>query len=199
MVSFPDNPPPSPGFNQVQMGVRNVVAETEQKFNLHRQQHDYGTSKWVGSLKLPVMTQDKARDWKAWVTSMRGSRGSFKISDPAYDGPRGDVSQSGTVVSVPNSLYLLGKGFESNVSSLFKRGDQIEVNDRLKIILESIDSTENGKALISVAPRIRNKNIDGDTINISQPNGKFRLGDNVIQWDEETIITRLDFPIMEVT
>jgi hypothetical protein len=202
MVTFPDTKPPEPGFESAELAIRNVVQETSNSFNMVQRKNAIGNAKWTGSLTLPQMKQDQARKWKAWLTRMRGQRGTFRLGDPGYFGPYGSVNNQGTVKKVPLSndkgYYLDVSGYGAN-KTVFKKGDQFEINNELKICVKDIESSNNGDALLIFMPRLRDTNVTGQSIIYDQPEGEFRLGENLNQWDDRTVISNIDIDVMEVT
>jgi hypothetical protein len=202
MVTFPDTTPPQPGFDSAELAIRNVVQETSNNFNMVQRKNTIGSAKWTGSLTLPQMEQAQAREWKAWLTRMRGQRGTFRLGDPGYFGPYGSVNNKGIVDQVPLAdkygHYLSTSGYESN-KTIFKKGDQFEINNELKICVKDIESSNNGDALLIFMPRLRDTNVTGGSIIYDQPQGEFRLGQNLNQWDDRTVISNIDIDVMEVT
>lgn len=198
-ITFPQNPPPEPGFQQAQIAIRSVVPTSQNNFNFAQSNNNFGANKWTGSLTLPEMRQDQARDWKAWLVSLRGKQGTFKVSDPGYFGPRGAVRNQGTVTSVPQpdkGFYLSADGFQAN-TEIFKFGDQFEINGELKTVVQDIESGDTGSALLVFLPRLHDTNVVGKSIIYDQPQGTFQLDENLIQWEDQTVMSRIDFPITE--
>lgn len=198
-LTWPSAPPPTPGFEQAQIQLRSATAQSNSQFNFGDQRFSHGAMKWQGSLTLPEMTQDDAREWKAWVTGLAGKTGTFKLGDPGYFGPFGDVQNQGTVQFVPQpntGFYLVGEGYQAN-TMIFQRGDMVEVGGELKIIVQDITTTDTGNALLLFMPRLHNTNQRGNNIIHDQPKGTFRLNQNLNRWDDQTIMTQLEFGISE--
>lgn len=192
------NPPISPNFKQVQMSIRSVVAQNNEVLSFRTNKKSFGYSKWVGSFVLPDMTEDQAREWKAWLTKI-GAQGVFYVGDPDYFGPDGNVSHAGVVQQTTDDRsILIGKAFEPNVTNLFKKGDQFEVNKELKIVTKNVDSDSLGRAQLVFEPSLRNTNIRGKKIVIDEPKGEFRLDEGLSQWEDQNVLTQIDFPFEEV-
>lgn len=200
-ITFPNNPPPEPGFSQAQIRIQNIVQSSTNQFNLNKRSNTLNENKWAGSLTVDRMKESEARQWKAWLTSMRGQRGTFKVSDPLYSGPYGNVSNQGTVDSVPISSkgnFLAVSGFDSN-TTIFKEGDQFEVDGELKLCVRDSETNNSGEALLTFLPALHNTSVSGKTIKYQDPKGTFRLDENNVMWEDEKLLTSIEFSIMEDT
>lgn len=201
-ISYPDDPPPEPGFSRAQIQIRNVAPSSTNTSSLKQKRSHLGANRWAGTLVVDDMDQSRAPEWTAWITKMSGHTGTFRLGDPGYPGPRGDVQNTGTVwqtsaASGPDQTWVIAEGYQPN-ATIFRRGDQVEINGDLKIIGKDVQTNDNGRALMHVIPRVRDTNIEGQDIIHENPRGLFRLDQAVSQWDDRTILTMLEFPILEV-
>lgn len=206
-IDFKADPPPSPGFQRAQIRLQNVSYRSTAGGNLVNKRYGLGTNRWAGTMQVDEMDQTEARAWKAWVVSMTGQRGEFRLSDPGYPGPSGDVSQQGYVDTgvvrnrsaedVNRQNWVVGEGYTPN-TTVFEFGDQIEIAGELKIIVsDTVETTSSGRCLIRFLPHLRATGFDKEPIVHDNPKGSFMLDQSVSKWDDETIRTMLEFPIIE--
>lgn len=200
-ISYPDDPPPEPGFTRAQLQIQSITTSSQNPSSLQRRTETLKQNRWAGNLVVNDMPQSKAKAWKAWVMRMTGKVGSFKLGDPGYPGPQGDVSKKGTIERTAedneNVTWIVGKNYEPN-TTIFKQGDQIEIDGDLKIVVEDVKTDTSGRCFFHVIPRIRDNQIEGQAIKHDNPKGEFRLDQSISQWDDETIMSMLEFPIVEV-
>lgn len=197
-ITFPEDPPPEPGFSQAQLRIRNAVQQHTNKFNLDQRKNILGYGKWSGTLSVNDIDSTQSRKWKAWISSLNGKRGTFKVGDPAYDSAQGDVSNTGSVRRVTDSRKIVIEGYSGD-TTIFKVGDQIEINDELKIIVQDdVTTNSQGKSPVKILPPLGDTNVAGNTVTHDNPKGLFRLDSNNVMWSDRTTLTDIKFPIMEV-
>lgn len=145
-------------------------------FNGSSQTVRFPGTRWVCSLTLNNLTDERSRRIDALVAALDGEYGRVKIRDWGRAGrpPLGkplvsDADQSGT--------QLHSKGWTPNKNVLLI-GDYITVNGELKMVTADIKSAADGTAIIQIAPMLRSAPVLNSPIEVEKPYGVFKLKDN---------------------
>jgi hypothetical protein len=82
---------------------------------------------------------------------------------------------------------LLIDGCSPNVSTFFKAGDYIQLGSgsatNLYKVLTDTSTNDAGQATLDLWPNLRSSPEDGDPVVVANTKGKFRLKDNITQWN----------------
>lgn len=145
-------------------------------FNGASQTVRYPGTRWVCSLTLTNLTDEKSRRIDALIASLDGEYGRVKIRDwgrpgrtPAGTPTVSDANQTGT--------ELHSKGWTAGVIVL-QAGDYITVNDELKMVTADVTSAADMTAIIPIAPMLRISPPANAVIEVANPYGIFKLKDN---------------------
>ena len=188
-ISYPHNPPSSPGFQNVVFSAKNVVSMVESPFTLARQVYKWPGERWEAEVTLPPLTQAQAAQWKAWLVALEGVRGTFKLGSPDSKDPQG-VATGTPVVNGGSQTgnSLVTDGWTTGQTGIMKAGDMIELNNNLYMVTEDVNSDGSGNATLSVWPALRFSPSDNATITVGDgtnpPEGTFKLDANTIAWQE---------------
>jgi hypothetical protein len=125
--------------------------------------------RWEALLPFSNRQGSEARRLKAFIMSLGGSRGRFKV--PPVDNERsGTMLGSGVVDGAGQTgSDLATTGWTPNQSLLFDYGDYFEVNGELKIITEPVASNGSGDATLKFAPPLRQSPASAAPIEVSDP------------------------------
>ena len=145
-------------------------------FNGASQTVRYPGTRWVCSLTLTNLTDEKSRRVDALIASLDGEYGRVKIRDwgrpgrtPAGTPTVSDANQTGT--------ELHSKGWTAGVIVL-RAQDYITVNDELKMVTADVTSAADMTAIIPIAPMLRISPPANALIEVANPYGIFKLKDN---------------------
>jgi hypothetical protein len=82
---------------------------------------------------------------------------------------------------------LLIDGCSPNVSTFFKAGDYIQLGSgsatNLYKVLTDTSTNDAGQATVDLWPNLRSSPDDNDLVVVANTKGKFRLKDNITQWN----------------
>ncbi len=133
---------------------------------------------WALRFTLIPLKDPNAGLWEAFLLSLNGRQGTFRIGDPARKVSRGTPTGSWTVgaSAAANSTTLPIAGG----SGTFAVGDWIQVGDYLHRIIKLVDSTH-----VDVFPRLRAAYTNGTAITYSNALGLFRLASNSMKWNTD--------------
>ena len=141
--SYPLTLPTVTGIKTQNFGLNRVVAVTESPFTNQEQVYEHDGAQWKATFTLPPMKKDSASIWLAFLMSLRGRRGTFKIGDQDRKTIQGTAT--GTVLvrgaaQTGNAINL--DGFTASRANVFLAGDYIQINSYLYMV--SANVTANG-------------------------------------------------------
>lgn len=185
----------------------NVVGVSEAPFSLKQQVQEFQGQRWEGDLSFRPMEETIGRQMVAFFRSLRGRSGTFLFADPRYSGPLGAASlgagspevdgggQTGLVLAIKTT----GIGTTANY---LKAGDLLSYGTGTLRRMHAVtkDMTITGDVgTVDIWPRLRDSPVDGTALDLLTPTGRFRLSQNVVEYDEDEVgnITLATMPIVE--
>lgn len=208
-ITFPINHPTT-GITSLEFGPNSVVGVTQSPFTLGQQVHEHQGEGWAGRVTVsPLVDRDLYEPWMAFLTALRGQRGTFLFGDPAGATPRGDAGGSPVAdsagspsVNLARDRVLYIRGATSGVSGWLKAGDWLHIasgsNQWLHKVLQDVGTDSSGNAAIDLFPALRADIADGTAIATSNAKGIFRLADSRPRWTlDNGIIAAVTFEIIE--
>jgi hypothetical protein len=180
-------------------------------FTFKQQVINLGGSRWEASVTIPPVNKATAEVWISFLLSLKGRTGTFLLGDPMGQTQQGVYggslrSYGSMVADFTNGIYrytnatfsasidgagqigdsIIIKGLPINTANVFKPGDYIQIGTgssaSMHKILTTTDSTFDGRAVIDIAPALRNPSVDGAVILTSNAKCLFRLKDNAVTW-----------------
>ena len=196
-IVYPLNTPTNIGIANITLAAENAVAISQSPFTYAQQIVSHPGQRWSASVSLPPMKRDDAEYWVAFLLSLKGQAGTFLLGDPNCVIPQGSASVTPgiPVVSgagqVGNTLVI--DGLALNAVGYFLPGDYIQLGSgsstTLHKVLTQTNTTGGGVATLDIWPNIRTAPADNATVIISNTKGRFRLKENVSQWQINDIST----------
>lgn len=181
MIVYPINTPGDPKTTESSFSLiaANVVGVNQSPYSFNSQIYDYNSESWGLKVSINPLTRAEAQPWIAFLTALRGKRGTFLWGPAIMSTPLGE----GTGVPVvdgagQNGRELQTKGWNPNTVVL-KAGDLFQVNQGLYVSVKDVLSDGSGEALIDVFPKLKN-HADETALILSYPKGIFRLTSNVV-------------------
>lgn len=199
-LTFPVDPPNDTDYMQVDLRLQNAVAQNQDTFSFETQYHAFSGQKWMIDVQLVDLGPNESEKWKAWLTKLRGRRGTFRLPNPNRTSQQGAVSTNGTVEDAlsSNRGAIRTSGWANSTTNLFREGDFFEVNDELKIVVQDITSDSSGEAVLIHEPEFRTAPSQGDTVVTTDPKSLFRLRNETVQWSDNGPSTSISFEAEEV-
>lgn len=208
-ITFPINHPTT-GISALEFGPNSVVGVTESPFTLQQQVQEHQGEGWAGRITVsPMADRDVSAPWFAFLTSLRGRRGTFLFGDPAGATPRGVATGTPVVDTVGSptlntarSRVLYTRGWTAGVSGILKAGDWLQLGSgasaRLHKSLTDASSDSSGYAELDIWPALREDVADGATITVQSAKGVFRLADSRPRWTLfDGVVAAVQFEIVE--
>ena len=171
--------------------MERVVAVTESPFTNQEQVFEHEGAQWKATFTLPPMKKESASVWLAFLMSLRGRRGTFKIGDQDRKTIQGVAT--GTILvngasQTGNAINL--DGFANSTNNVFKAGDYIQINSYLYMISADVNSNSSGEATVYVEPSLRSGIEvinDNTTVIYSNTTTVMRLDNNELNWDTNNV------------
>lgn len=179
-ISFPLTIPSSISPNRVEWSQINAVGISSAPWTFEQQVHEYDGAAWSISVSYPPMTRAEAAPYMAFLSSLRGRRGTFLFGDTLMSSPQGTVSGSTPQVKGASQTGLTLNTDGWAVSTLvLKAGDFIQIDYNLYTITADATSDGSGEVTLDIWPMLRGHS-DNASIITSSPKGLFRLSSNQI-------------------
>ena len=189
--SYPLTLPTVTGITTQNWGLERVVAVTESPFTNQEQVYEHEGAQWRATFTLPPMKKESAAVWLAFLMSLRGRRGTFKIGDQDRKTIQGVAT--GTILvngdaQTGNAINL--DGFANSTNNVFKAGDYIQINSYLYMVSADVNSNASGEATVYVEPSLRTgieAINDNTTVLYSNTTTLMRLDTNFTNWDSNHV------------
>ena len=191
-ISYPVTMPSTPGFTDTRFGLSANTAVFESPITRTQQVVQRQGSRWVAEYSLPPMNRASAPSWIAFLTSLRGARGTFRGFDPDCKTSRGIIASSAIVSggSQTGNTLTISIATASTTAASFKAGDYIKITaptTRLHMIVEDSIASSTGGATLSIEPELRESPTANSTLIYTNPFTEFRLAGNDVSWDASNI------------
>lgn len=170
---------PSHKFRSIKWKARSVVGMHQSPFTMQAQTYLWPARWWEVSVALPPMKEATADDWIAFLMSLNGAHGYFKMGDSVRRTPL-----SGAVSATVSAAASAGAStIRMNVSSgSFTIGDWFSLSsDRYLFKILKLTLVSGTTYDVDVFPNLRVALSGGEAVNTSNPMGYFRLS-SVPEW-----------------
>ena len=189
--SYPLTLPTVTGIKTQNFGLNRVVAVTESPFTNQEQVYEHDGAQWKATFTLPPMKKDSASIWLAFLISLRGRRGTFKMGDQDKKTIQGTAT--GTVLvrgaaQTGNAINL--DGFTASRANVFLAGDYIQINSYLYMVSANVTADGSGQATVYVEPSLRTgieAINDNTTVVYSNTTTVMKLDTNELNWDTNNV------------
>jgi hypothetical protein len=175
-ISYPLDTPTTVGFESIQLRAFNAVATSQSPFTYKQQVISHTGQKWEASVSIPSVLRDLAEPWAAFLTALKGQRGTFLLGDPLGATPRGTVS--GTVT-------LTGNAGDETVDVVMTgsllAGDYIQLGGNSSAKLHKVLVDQTGSGTLEIWPALRTDYTSAN-VTYTDAKGVFRLNQNVSSW-----------------
>jgi hypothetical protein len=181
----------------------NAVAYSMSPFTFAGQAHAYAGQRWEIDVTTKPLSIREARQWDAWLTSLRGQYGKFLMGDPMGYTPFGNGGGTPLVAGSDQTGGTLNiDGASTSQTDWLKAGDYIQLGtgefSTLHKVLLDVDTDGAGAASLELWPHIRTAPSDNSSVIVTNPRGLFRLADSTPSWStnyDRTVV--LSFTAME--
>jgi hypothetical protein len=175
-ISYPLDTPTTVGFESIQLRAFNAVATSQSPFTYKQQVIAHTGQKWEASVSIPSVLRDLAEPWVAFLTALKGQRGTFLLGDPLGATPRGTVS--GTVTLTGNAG---DESVDVVMTGSLLAGDYIQLGGDSSAKLHKVLVDQTGSGTLEIWPALRT-NYTSANVTYTNAKGVFRLNQNVSSW-----------------
>lgn len=181
MIAYPLNIPASATTRESSCTLiaASVVGVNQSPYNFDTQVYDYGSEAWGLKVSVNPLTREEAQPWMAFLTALRGRRGTFLFGPAIMASPAGTGSGL-PIVSVggQEGRELSTTGWTPN-QTVLKAGDLFEIDQRLYMNLTDAISDASGNCVLDIFPKAKAHALNTALI-LTNPTGIFRLTSNIV-------------------
>ena len=189
--SYPLTLPTVTGIKTQNFGLTRTISVSQSPFTKQEQVYQHEGEQWKATFTLPPMKKDSASIWLAFLMSLRGRRGTFKMGDQDRKTIQGTAT--GTVLvkgaaQTGNAINL--DGFTASRANVFLAGDYIQINSYLYMVTANVTANGSGEATVYVEPSLRTgieAINDNTTVVYTNTTTVMRLDNNELNWDTDRV------------
>jgi hypothetical protein len=181
MINYPLYPPTNEKTTESSFSLiaANVVGVNQSPYTFNSQIYDYNSETWGLKVSINPLTRAEAQPWIAFLTALRGRRGTFMFGPVIMGEPLGTGSGVPVVASANQTgRELLTSGWAYS-QLVLQKGDLMQIDQSLYMVLSDVTSGAEGLATIDVFPQLRIHANQAQII-LSAPKGIFRLTSNTV-------------------
>ena len=189
--SYPLTLPTVTGIKTQNFGLTRTISISQSPFTKQEQVYQHQGEQWKATFTLPPMKKDSASIWLAFLMSLRGRRGTFKMGDQDRKTIQGTATETILVngaAQTGNAINL--DGFTASRANVFLAGDYIQINSYLYMVSANVTADGSGEATVYVEPSLRTgiESInDNTTVVYSNTTTVMRLDTNFTNWDTNQV------------
>ena len=137
-------------------------------------------AKWGASLQFPPLRGQDAAKMRAFLVSLGGRSGVFRLYTPGKNA--GTAIGSPEVSSVVSRVELETEGWTPSQPLALEVGDYITIGNELKMITTAAPADAFGRATLHIAPPMRRNPAVGTPVVVDKPSCVMRLADDRAAW-----------------
>ena len=194
-ITYPLDSPTQFGVSALTWGPVTNTARAKAPWTFQDIVQVFAGEMWQGELSIALQTEADGRALAAWITSLKGTKGTFKLGDPALSAPLGSAAVTpGTPVidgvgQTGNQLAI--SGLPPNVTGYLLAGDMMQVgafpisapaDAHLHMVLADVDADGTGRATLDIFPSLRESPTNGSAVVLVDPQGVFALAQPFTPW-----------------
>jgi hypothetical protein len=186
-ITYPLDFPTVTGVASIGLREMETVALSRSPFTQSQQTFRHGSGWWEADIKVPPMLRAEAAEWIAFLTSLKGSTGTFLMGIPDATTPRGAIGGTPVVSGAGQTGSSLDiSGATGGVTDWLMANDLIQLGSgssaTLHKVLADVNTSSGGTATLDVWPDIRTAPSNGATVTVTSCKGLWRRASNVQPW-----------------
>lgn len=199
-ISYPLSLPSFANFSSFELRATAVAGKSRSPYTMKSQILEYDGGYWSLSAQLTLLNRENAELWNSFLVSLNGIVGTFLIGHPLSILPRGVATGTPRVNGANQTgKILITDGWNTSVTNILKKGDFIQIGNRLYQVLNDVNSDVSGNCTLDIWPRLRESPADNESIVTISPKGLFRLifNENIIHYCDVTNLYSISFEAEE--
>lgn len=182
--SFPLAFPTYTGVRGITIRGKKVVGVNTAPGSLVTQTYEWPGERWEAEISLPIMSEDNAEAWIAWLLSLRGPVGSFLMGSPIRTTPRGAAATTPGTPQVDGAQSARARVLNiktglGTTANWLRAGDWLSLGTgsarRLHKNISTVSLDSSGKAALDIWPALREAVADNATLYVASATGRFML------------------------
>jgi len=191
MTTYPVTMPTAVAPRQTNWRIQRVVGATQSIYTGAMQVYQYQGEWWECDITMPPMRTANARQFVAFLVSLRGQYGSLYLGDWDARTPLGTASSSAGTPLVNGADQtgntLVCDGAPASQTGYLKAGDYIQIgsgsDQKLHMVTADSNSDGSGNFTLSIEPALRSSPANNTALTVSNTKGVFRLASSSTEWD----------------
>ena len=179
MTTYPVTIPTTIAPSATTFRIMRSVGVTQSVYTGAQQVYQYTGEWWECEVTMPPMRTANAREFVAFLVSMRGFYGSMYLGDWDARTPLGTASSSAGTPLVKGADQtgnsLICDGAPATQTGYLKAGDYIQIGS--------------GDFTVAIEPALRTSPADNTALTVSSTKGVFRLASNETSWNTNAVST----------
>lgn len=156
-----------------------MVGEQVNPFTFGREVQVFPGARWEIELTFLPMERCQAQKLEAWLLSLRGKAGRFRMGDPFRSLPLGTALGAPLVTAAAaGAETFTSHGWASRQAQAMQAGDFIQLGNRLHMVLQDVATDATGNASLTVWPPLRENHAAATPIITRNARGVFAYADN---------------------
>tara|TARA_R110002020_G_scaffold437862_1_gene648190 strand:+ start:302 stop:928 length:627 start_codon:yes stop_codon:yes gene_type:complete len=197
MTTYPVTMPTTVAPRETNWRIQRLVGATQSIYTGSMQVYQYSGEWWECDITMPPMRTANAREFVAFLVSLRGQYGSVYIGD--WDA-RTALGTAGTSAGTPlvngadqTGNTLICDGAPASKTGYLKAGDYIQIgsgtDQKLHMVTADSNSDGSGNFTLSIEPALRSSPANNTALVVANTKGVFRLANSVTEWNANAVST----------
>lgn len=179
-ISYPLTPPTSPKPSSIQWIEYNIVGVSQSRYTGQAQIQDWSSAYWGIEVTIDELYRSEAQPWMAFLSALRGERGTFYFGDELFSDPLGAAGGSPKVNGGSQTGFTLITDGWASGQLVLKAGDFFQIGTSLYRTLLDVTADGSGNATIDIFPNARG-HADNSSLITANPVGVFRLTESDVR------------------
>ena len=209
-ITYPLESPAQFGFTTITWGPMTNTARAKALWTFQDVTQVFAGEMWMGQLSIALRKGAAGRELVAWIASLKGTRGTFKLGDPAAAAPLGSAADEPGEPLVygagQTGSQLMISGLPVNADTYLLAGDMIQLgtfaagNAHLHMVLTDVSTSGTDRATLDLFPALRVSPANGSPVVLDNPRGVFALSQPFTPWQVRSplLYDNVVLPVMEV-
>lgn len=168
-------------IESMSMRIKTSTVTTMSPFTYQQQTQDFGGRLWEAEVTIRPLTHTEALQFDAFIQGLNGTVGTFYMGNPL-------MTQSNSTNVTVNGAHSAGDTTinvtSANTGATVSAGHHIAIAGHLYVTLTQIPKNQNNT--ITITPPLRQAASDNEVIDVTLPQGTWRLADPKVEYEIST-------------